>query len=144
MFDGFFEAIGWRNTQKYFTKDLELLVEGYAVAIYVDGKVENIEVFVADKLFATYIEQHFDGLDGKNQKDLKLICHSKLIELLISFKEDSSEFENIKNSFYLATRKQCNHTLIQDVKAIIESDNVFADEEKELFERIIKYYRPQP
>lgn len=139
MFERFFDVMGLRSSQKFFTRDLELLVKGYAVAIFVDEKVENIEIFVADRLFVGYIDKTFPTLDEKQKKDLKLVCHSKLIDFLVNFKEDSSEFENIKNDFYLELSKQSSQKMIEDIKIIIDSDNVFADEEKEFFARIVKY-----
>jgi len=139
MFDRFFEVMGLRSSQSLFTQDLELLVKGYAVAIFIDDKVENIEVFVANRLFAGYIEKNFSSLDEKQKKDLKLVCHAKLIDLLVSFKEDNNEFENVRNDFYLELSKQSSQKLIEDIKTIIDSDNVFADEEKAFFSRIVKY-----
>lgn len=137
MFKRFFEAIGLGSSDKIFSEDLDLLVKGYAVAIFADGKVENIEVFVADKLFYAYIEKFYPELDQSAKKNLKLVCHSKLIDLLITFKDDSNEFENNKNSFYLSISKEKNQHVLTDIKTIIDSDNVFADEEQEFFNRLL-------
>lgn len=137
MFERFFDVMGLRSSKQYFSEDLKRFVQGYAVAIYADGKVENIEVFIADKLFIAYIEKYFPELDQESKKDLKLVCHSKLIDLLVSFKENPDEFENNKNSFYLEVSKQDNRHLIQDIKTIIDSDNVFSDEEKVFFNRLL-------
>lgn len=120
--------------RKYKSENIKKIALLYAITIFLDKKIKDIEIISAKNLIYKIIEGHHKNIP-LNKKELVVDYYYEIIkQKLIQYKNNDFSFENdkIKILNYLKHSKE----KMQAIKKIIKSDNEISSEEKKFMEQI--------
>ena len=120
--------------RKYKTNEIKNLVLLYAISIFLDKKIKDIEIVSANNLLYEIIEEKYDDISLNEEKLLAEHYLSMLKEKLILYKNDDYSFEMDKIKVLNNLKK--NENKINAIKKIIKSDNEISPEEKDFLQQI--------
>ena len=120
--------------RKYKTDEIKNLVLLYAISIFLDKKIKDIEIVSANNLLYEIIEEKYDDISLNEEKLLAEHYLSMLKEKLILYKNDDYSFEMDKIKVLNNLKK--NENKINAIKKIIKSDNEISPEEKDFLQQI--------
>ena len=120
--------------RKYKTDEIKNLVLLYAISIFLDKKIKDIEIVFTNNLLYEIIEEKYNDISLNEEKLLAEHYLSMLKEKLILYKNDDYSFEMDKIKVLNNLKK--NENKINAIKKIIKSDNEISPEEKDFLQQI--------
>lgn len=142
----------FENIKKYFfnkriekylktTKDdINFIVNLYAVIVYLDKQVKQIEILNSFNLLDGYIRLKFKKLDEDKIKDIETYAKELFYQKLHEFKTIEGSFELLKQEILSTLRKIKNKKLYRNILIIINSDNIVTDKENQFIVEMQKIY----
>ena len=135
-----------KRIEKYLktTKDdIEFIVSLYAVIVYLDRKIKQIEVINSFCLLDSYIRLKFRKLDPERVEDIKTFAKNLFYKKIKNFKTHDSSFELEKQEILSTLRKIKNKKLYKNILVIINADNIVTDKENQFIVEMLKFYNEE-
>ncbi len=132
-----------KRIEKYLktTKDdINFIVNLYAVIVYLDKQVKQIEILNSFNLLDGYIRLKFKKLDEDKIKDIETYAKELFYQKLHEFKAIEGSFELLKQEILSTLRKIKNKKLYRNILIIINSDNIVTDKENQFIVEMQKIY----
>lgn len=122
--------------KKYGEDEINLYQLCFAVAVFMDGTVKEIEIAGADAMITKFVQKRYPLSPSRDLRILKECLHDGLIQSLTGFRKDKEHYRRayIKIKRYLKTRH--NREMFGYMINIIKADNIVSAQERAFLEEI--------
>ena len=121
--------------RKYKTNEIKNLVLLYAISIFLDNKIKDIEIITTNNLLYEIIEEKYNNEILPKEKELLAEHYLSIIKKkLIEYQNNDYSFETDK--IKVLNNLKHNENKINAIKKIIKSDNEIAPKEKKFLQQI--------